>query len=272
MLMATAIAARTSTLPIAVAALLLPLYDPVRLAEEMSVLDIISGGRVSYIAAIGYRPEEYETYGVDFHKRGRIVEDKLKVLLKARTGQPFEHEGRRVYATPGPVTPGGPMLALGGGTLVAARRAGRLGLGFFAERGDPELRAAFEEAAREAGLEPGMCILSPVEAPSTIFVADDVDKAWDELGPYMMHDVLSYAAWNAGKTGTASLSFVSTAEELRAENGSHRILGVDEAVEFVRTGSPLPLHPLIGGLPPDIAWRYLRTVSDEVMPALAGAR
>ena len=33
-------------------------------------------------------------------------------------------------------------------------------------------------------------------------------------------------------------------------------------------GLPLPLHPLIGGLPPEVAWRYLRTVADEVMPAL----
>jgi hypothetical protein len=52
---------------------------------------------------------------------------------------------------------------------------------------------------------------------------------------------------------------VSTAEELRAENRSHRIVDVDEAVDLVRGGSLLQLHPLIGGLPPDIGWRYLET-------------
>src|SRR3954447_6118331 len=57
--LATAMAARTTTLPITVAVVLLPLYDPVRLAEEMAVLDIISRGRVMYVAAIGYRPIEY---------------------------------------------------------------------------------------------------------------------------------------------------------------------------------------------------------------------
>ena len=67
MMLASAMAARTTTLPITIAAIVLPLYDPVRLAEEMAVLDIISNGRVSYVAAIGYRPVEYEMHGVDFH-------------------------------------------------------------------------------------------------------------------------------------------------------------------------------------------------------------
>ena len=44
----------------------------------------------------------------------------------------------------------------------------------------------------------------------------------------------------------------------------------DEAVAMIRSGAPLPLHPLIGGLPPEIAWRYLETVVDDVMPAVSG--
>ena len=57
------IAARTSTVPIMVAALLVPLHDPVRLAEDMAVLDVISRGRVGYVAGLGYRPEEYSMFG-----------------------------------------------------------------------------------------------------------------------------------------------------------------------------------------------------------------
>jgi alkanesulfonate monooxygenase SsuD/methylene tetrahydromethanopterin reductase-like flavin-dependent oxidoreductase (luciferase family) len=269
MLLASAMAARTTTLPITIAVVLLPLYDPVRLAEEMVVLDIISRGRVSFVAAIGYRPVEYEMYGVDYHSRGRLAEEKLGVLLQAKTGEPFEYDGRRIHVTPAPVTPGGPVVAWGGGSTAAARRAGRHGLGFFAQKGDPALGVAYEEAARQAGHEPGMCILSSVDAPTTIFVAEDVDRAWEELGPYLMHDVLSYAEWNEGNADTASLSFVSTAEELRAENRSHRIFSVEEAIAFVRAGSPLALHPLIGGLPSEVAWRYLRTAVEQVMPAVA---
>jgi len=64
--LASAMAAHTTTLPIMIAVVLLPLYDAVRLAEEMTVLDNLSRGRLSYVAAIGYRPVEYEMYGVDF--------------------------------------------------------------------------------------------------------------------------------------------------------------------------------------------------------------
>ena len=261
LILASAMAARTTTLPITIAVVLLPLYDPIRLAEEMAVLDIISNGRVSYIAAIGYRPVEYEMYGVDFHTRGKLADDKLAWLLRAKTGEPFDHDGRHIHVTPTPVTPGGPMVAWGGGSVAAARRAGRFGIGFLAQGGGPELQDAYERAARDAGHEPSMCYVPPADTATTLFVAEDVDRAWDELGPYLMHDVLTYASWNEGNHDTASLSFVSTAEELRAENRSHRILGYDEAVEFVRAGQPLQLHPLIGGLPPDIAWRYLETAA-----------
>ena len=261
MTLASAMAARTRTLPITIAVIVLPLYEPVRLAEEMAVLDIISNGRVSYVAAIGYRPVEYEMHGVDFQRRGRIAEEKLELLLQARTGEPFEYEGRRIHVTPPPVTAGGPMVMWGGGSAAAARRAGRFGLGFLAQGGGPELKDEYEAAARAAGHEPVMCYVPSKDQASVVFVAEDVDRAWDELGPYLMHDVTAYAAWNAGNDHTVSLSFVSTAEELRAENGSHRILGVAEAADLVRAGSPLLLHPLIGGLPPEIGWRYLETAA-----------
>src|SRR5436190_6075021 len=123
LLLAGAMAARTTTLPIMVAVVILPLYDPVRLAEEMAVLDVMSAGRVSYVAAIGYRPVEYEMFGVDFHRRGRIADEKLDVLLRAKTGAPFEHDGRRIQVTPTPVSPGGPAVFWGGGSMAAARRA-----------------------------------------------------------------------------------------------------------------------------------------------------
>ena len=232
--LASAMAARTSTLPITVAVVLLPLYDPVRLAEEMVVLDLISGGRVSFVAGIGYRPDEYEMYGVDFHRRGRLAEEKLGVLLQAKTGEAFEHEGRRIHVTPPPITRGGPMVAWGGGSVAAARRAGRHGIGFLAQGGGPELVTEYEAAARAAGHEPGLCFVPPTDTPATVFVAEDVDRAWDELGPFLMHDVLSYAAWNEGNDTTASLSFARTADELRAERRSHLVLSVDEAIEAAR--------------------------------------
>ena len=267
LVLATAMAARTTTLPIMVAAVVLPLYRPVRLAEEMVVLDIISRGRVSYVAAIGYRPEEYEMHGVDFHRRGAIAEEHLRVLLRAKTGEPFDLDGQTIQVTPAPSTPGGPSVAWGGGSVAAARRAGRFGLDFFAQSGDESLRSAYEEEAEAHGHRPGWCMLPADDMTTAMFVADDLDRAWDELGPYLMHDVTSYADLNRDTGHNASLSFVSSVEELRAEDASHRIVTVEQAISLVRGGTPLQLHPLIGGLPPDIAWRYLRTVVDEVLPA-----
>jgi len=269
LILAAAMAARTTTLPIMVAAVVLPLYHPIRLAEEMVVIDILSQGRVSYVAAIGYRPEEYEMHGVDFHRRGAIAEENLGVLLRAKSGEPLEFDGREVRVTPPPFTPGGPMVAWGGGSVAAARRAGRHGIGFLAQRGDPTLEVAYREESEAHGYEPGMCLLPEDNSTTALFVAEDVDLAWEELGPYLMHDVTMYAALNEGAPHSASLSTATTAEELRSENASHRIVTVDEAVALIRAGTPLQLHPLIGGLPPEIAWRYLRTVVDRVMPALS---
>jgi len=251
-----------------VLAVVLPLYEPVRLAEEMVVLDIISNGRVSYVCAVGYREDEYDMFGVDLRRRGRVADEWLSVLFRATTGEPFDHDGRTIRVTPMPVSDGGPSVSWGGGSDAAARRAGRNGLGFFAQTDDESLRRAFEDAARGAGHRPGPCYLPPRDLPTCLFVADDVDRAWEELGPFLMHDAHSYAAMNPGDSATASLSFAGSVGELRAEGRSHRIVGVDEAISLVRSGLPLPLHPLVGGLPPDVAWRYLRTVTDVVMPAL----
>ncbi len=266
MILATALATRTTTLPITVAVVVLPLYQPIRLAEDMAVLDIISRGRVNYVAAIGYVPEEYEQHGVEFRRRGRIADEALTLLLKAKTGKSFEHEGRRIHVTPQPFTPGGPHIAWGGGSAPAAARAGRHGLDFLAQGGDPSLVDVYEDAARSSGHVPGACMIPPLDLATTVFVADDVDRAWDELGDHMLHDVTSYARINVGNTHTASISRAETVEELRTEDRTHRIITVEEAVNMIRSGMPLQLQPLIGGVPPEVAWPYLRIVTDVVMP------
>ena len=240
LVLATAMAARTRTLAITTAALILPLYDPIRLAEDMVVLDIISGGRVSYILAIGYRPEEYEHHGADFANRGRLVEEQLALLLRAKTGEPFEHEGRRIHVTPAPVTPGGPAVMWGGGSPAAAKRAGRFGLGFLAQGGGADLEQVYVDASRAAGHEPGFCMIPPTDKATTVFVADDLDGAWAELGPHLLHDVQAYSAINPGNTHTASLSTATSVEELRAEDRTHRIVTVDEALGMIRAGEVAP--------------------------------
>jgi alkanesulfonate monooxygenase SsuD/methylene tetrahydromethanopterin reductase-like flavin-dependent oxidoreductase (luciferase family) len=259
-------AARTNQIFISIAAALMAFYDPIRLAEDMAVLDIISNGRLSYTLGLGYRPEEFEMYGIDWKRRGAVVEEKLQLLLKAKTGEPFEHEGRRIHVTPPPITPGGPMVMWGGGSIAAAKRAGRYGLGFFAQSDLAGMQEAYEESCREHGHEPGMTQLPPPDAATTVFVADDVDKAWAEIGEYILHDVKMYGDWNPNAEHTASISHAETVDELRATSPAHKIYSTDEAVEIVRNGGMLMLMPLCGGIPPEIAWPYVEHVANVVLP------
>jgi alkanesulfonate monooxygenase SsuD/methylene tetrahydromethanopterin reductase-like flavin-dependent oxidoreductase (luciferase family) len=240
----------------------------VRLAEDMAVLDIISKGRASYILALGYRPEEFEHFDVDIHKRGRIVDEKIGLLRALLAGE-VDLDGRHIHVTPPPQTVGGPMLMWGGGTVAAARRAGRYGLGMLGNANVPGMREAYEAACREHGHQPGAVFLPDRDTPSVCFVAEDVDTAWDELGPYLLHDAQSYAEWNPDNDTSAGISHVDTAEELRTLSRSHRIYSVPEAVERVRAGEAINLSPLCGGLPPEVAWPYLKRVGEVVMSEAA---
>ncbi len=268
--LAAAMAARTSSTFFLVTAAILPLYDPVRLAEEIALVDHISGGRVGWVLGLGYRPEEYAMLGVDFARRGRIADEHLAALLDALAGHDLSPHGR-----PGSVTPTaapGLQLFWGGGSRPAARRAARFGLGLFAQTDVDGLAEAYAEECEAAGVEPMPCMLPSPGQPLTVFVADDVDRAWDEVGPAMLRDVVEYASWNSGSTDrNASMSGSRTVDELRAEEASHRIVSVEGALEILET-DPLMLHPLCGGLDPEVAWTYLRRVGDEVAPALAARR
>jgi alkanesulfonate monooxygenase SsuD/methylene tetrahydromethanopterin reductase-like flavin-dependent oxidoreductase (luciferase family) len=260
--MAAAIAGRTSSLSIVVGALLVALYEPVKLAEDMAVVDLISRGRVSYVVGIGYRDEEFAAFGVDRRRRAPLVEERIGLLRRMWEGRPVVVEGRTARVTPLPFTPGGPPLAYGGGTEVAARRAGRLGLAFLAEKGDPALEVAYRAAADEAGVPPVGCILPPADLPLTVFVADDPERAWAEIGDYLFADAEGYAAWNADRSGIASVSGARTVEALQAERGAYQIITPDRARALVDRGAPLALQPLVGGLPPDIAWPYLEAAAE----------
>jgi len=88
LILAAAIAGRTRRANILVAALLLPLHDPLRVAEDIAVLDLVSGGRVDVIYGAGYREEEFDMFGIDIRRRGELMESGLRTLESAWTGEP----------------------------------------------------------------------------------------------------------------------------------------------------------------------------------------
>ncbi|HTY17133.1 MAG TPA: LLM class flavin-dependent oxidoreductase [Myxococcota bacterium] len=269
LVLAAAIAGRTRRLPIQVAALLLPLHDPIELAEQMAVLDLTSAGRVSYVLALGYRPEEYAMFGRDLGARGRRMDACLTALRRAFSGEPFEFEGRPVRVLPRPATPGGPLLFLGGGSPAAVRRAARFGLGMITQGGDASLAALYRAECERHGTKPGFFLDPPADAVTSAFVADDLDAAWQRLGPHILHDARMYASWLAAGAAV-SRSDARSVEELRAAGRPYRIFTPDEAIAWVRARGPLLLQPLCGGIPPDVAWEHLELLAQRVLPALRG--
>lgn len=261
---AGAVFGATRNIAVTVSAVIGPLHDPLRLAEEIAVLDLLSGGRLVTVAGIGYRPEEYGLFGVDWKRRGRLQDELLETLLKAWSGEEFTYRGRPVRLTPRPYTDPHPLLLVGGSSRAAARRAARLGLPFFPSAHLPELEAYYKEKLAEYGTE-GWTMMPAAETP-LLHLSEDPDRAWSRYGRHFLHEARTYASWQSGDITSAVKSTAATVDELRAE-GVYRILTPDECV--TQGLDSLVLHPLAGGMPVEEGWRSLRLFAERVIPALA---
>ncbi|MCB0996689.1 MAG: LLM class flavin-dependent oxidoreductase [Acidimicrobiales bacterium] len=260
------ILARTQNLGVIVSALLVPLHDPVRIAEDIAVIDLASGGRLTVIAGIGYRPAEYHLHRKDWAERGRIMDECIDTMLKAWTGEPFDYHGEQVVVRPRPLTQPHPPFMLGGTSKVAARRAARFGLPLFPAAHMPELEAYYYEQCAEHGTE-GFCMM-PGEETVMLHVAEDPDEAWARLGHHFFHEANTYASWQTPDIKSAVHSHASTPEELRAE-GIYQVLTPAECVARAKEQGELAafnLHPLVGGMPIDEGWKCLQLMVDDVLP------
>ncbi|NUQ89661.1 MAG: LLM class flavin-dependent oxidoreductase, partial [Glycomyces artemisiae] len=253
----------TKRLAVTVSAIIGPLHDPLRLAEEIAVLDLLSGGRLVTVAGIGYRPEEYAQFDVDWKRRGKLQDELLETLLKAWTGEEFEYRGRTVRVTPRPYTDPHPLLLVGGSSKAAARRAARLGLPFFPSAHLPELEAYYKERLVEYGTE-GWTMMPAAETP-LLHIAEDPDRTWSEHGHHFLHEARTYASWQSGEIRSAVKSAATTVDELRAE-GVYRIVTPQECVALGFDN--YVLHPLSGGMPVEEGWRSLRLFCERVLPEL----
>ena len=153
--MAAAVAASTSRVRIALAALITPLRNPVVLAKDLATLDRLSAGRLVVQPTVSWARDEYEAVGVAFESRGRILDDGLAAMKMLWREAPASYEGEyfsfdTVYSKPSPVDPGGPALWFGGQSVhpPLLRRLVAHGSGFH-PFGSPS-RADLE--ALEAGL------------------------------------------------------------------------------------------------------------------------
>jgi alkanesulfonate monooxygenase SsuD/methylene tetrahydromethanopterin reductase-like flavin-dependent oxidoreductase (luciferase family) len=265
--LAAAILGRTERIKLNVAAALLPLHDPIRIAEQIAAIDLIAPGRFSLVAGAGYRHEEFEMADVRRGDRGKLLEEYIQVLRSAWTGEPFEWRGRRIVVTPKPATPGGPRLVLGGSVAAAARRAARLHLPMFAGVDDPEVRQEYSDACLREGYSDGSYAASG--GPAFVMVSDDVEATWAEVGPHALFDASTYDAWQDKEhTSSFRIHDASAVEDIR-NSGVYRVLTPSECITFARENRGLTLHPLMGGIHPDTAWRSLELFEHEVLPALS---
>lgn len=264
--MAAAVAARTERISIQVAAMVAAFHDPLRLAEDAAVVDLISGGRLELVIANGYVADEFAMFGVPMGERVARTTEAIEVLRQAWTGEPFEFRGRTVHVTPTPARPRGPKLALGGSSDAAARRAARLGVSF-----RPSTNAVWETYRAErialGGSDPGGFVGGDTTAT---FLAADADAGWDAIAPYALHEANAYGAWAAAAGADTGYREVADADELRA-TGQYKVLTPEQLVAQLQEQGEWAFalfHPLMGGIPPELGWQSLQLLEHEVLPQL----
>ena len=263
--LAAAIAGRTRRLQINIAAVLVPLHDPVRLAEQLAVVQLVSGGRLSLVAGMGYRDEEFTMAGVERRQRGRLLDEYVHVLRQAWTGEPFEWRGRTVRVTPAPPSP--PMVLIGGSTEKAARRAARLQAGFFPAIADAALAAAYEEECARFGFT-GFVVMPG--GPGFVHVTEDPERDWGRIAPHALYDAQTYAAWQPAGQRSQVHEAATTLDELK-RSGVYRVVTPDECVALAEEYGRVLLHPLMGGLSPALGWASLELFERAVLPRLRKA-
>jgi alkanesulfonate monooxygenase SsuD/methylene tetrahydromethanopterin reductase-like flavin-dependent oxidoreductase (luciferase family) len=261
--MAAAVAARTERVLLRVGVMLLPLYDPIRAAEDLAVLDIISKGRLRIIVGAGYREEEYSQFGLSMRNRPSLMERGIDVLKKAWTGEPFEFEGRTVRILPRPVQQPRPAISLGGSSKAAAERAARIADGF-----DPvstELHDHYRKTLAELGKPVPPPMLRRVTYPF-LYITHNPDAAWEKIVPHALHETNDYGRWLRGSE-YGSFKEISDPDELR-KNEQYRVVTPAQCIEIAEREGTLSFKPLMGGLDPAFAWESLHLFEKEVLPAL----
>ncbi len=262
--MLAAMAVRTERVRFNIAALIAPFYDPLRVAEDLIVLDLLSQGRVDLIVAGGYVHEEFALFDVPMNERGKRVTETVAVLRAAFSGEPFEYRGRTVHVTPAPFRTGGPSISLGGSSKPAAERAARIADGFIPTT--PEVWTFYRDEVQKLGRpDPGPC---PIGPNVVVALATDPEEGWERMAPFFLHETNAYGIWQAQDGIASPYHSVADVDVLRA-TGQYRVVTPEQFVEEMRA-SPFPFaffHPMCGGMPIDLAWSSLRLFEHEVLPA-----
>jgi alkanesulfonate monooxygenase SsuD/methylene tetrahydromethanopterin reductase-like flavin-dependent oxidoreductase (luciferase family) len=259
--------------------ILLPLHHPVRVAEDVITLDLVSKGRVTLGVGIGYQPADFGAFSVPMEHRMTRFEESVEIVRLCWAGEPFSYHGRHytlenVQIRPRPFQRPGPPLWIGASVPAAARRAGRVADGFV---GTPStsldnatrLADVYTHAAREAGREPEVVQMRDAWVANTRAEADAV------YGPHVMTAYRYY--WENRLSEFRSMP-AGTPFTLDALAPDRLVLGDPETCvrEFQRwhkaTGAGTFLlrlrHAHSGGPPHDRIMAAIKLFGDRVLPYL----
>ena len=264
MVVGGAVAALTQRVRIRIASLVAPLHNPVRLAEDLATLDILSNGRVEPCLSGGYVGYEFEAMGTSLANRKNYMDSIVPFLHKAWTGEPFEWQGRTVRVTPRPVQRPGPPIWMGGASKVAARRAARYADVFLPAHANllPTYYEELEKLGREKPKSRGRTLM--------VWLAEDPKKFWSEFGPSALHENNAYGKWYSDWNAWNGYVTEQNTETLR-ETGRYPVVTPDQLVQQIdELGGDcnVMFHPMAGGFDPDLAWQSLQLVETHVIPAL----
>jgi probable F420-dependent oxidoreductase len=272
---AAAIAARTKRIRIASGVLLMPFHNPVRLAEDIAVVDIISGGRLELGVGVGFKQEEFEGFGVPFKERGARTNQSLEIIRRALAGETVTFKSeffdfKNVKVTPQPIQKPHPPIWLGGFTPPALRRAARYGDGFTVPGATREVYDQYVAELKKVN--------RPTEnirfasAVWCLIVSKDPEKTFAEAADHIIYQANNYSAWLSA-AGLSPLSeHLRDREQLR-QSGLLQVVDPDTAIKLIRDfANNVPIThfyswTLPPGLPPRWAQTHLELFASKVIPA-----
>lgn len=280
---AAAIAARTKKVRIGTGVLLMPLHDPVRIAEDAAVVDIISGGRLILGLGLGYRPEEFAGFGRTLKERKGRMEESIEILNKSWTDEPFSHKGKyyrieNINVTPKPVQRPIPIW-IGAFTEPAIRRAARIGAPLFVPAIGviPIVKSLFDlhsSLLREYGRNP-----EDFEKPLVreTYISDQKgDKIWEKIKENVTYTAKGYASWGSMVDRDGNLLSDPNDPILYDLAREQSIIGTpEECIEtIIRYKNELPVDNLIcrfkfPGISHEDAMRSMRLFTEKVLPAVS---
>jgi alkanesulfonate monooxygenase SsuD/methylene tetrahydromethanopterin reductase-like flavin-dependent oxidoreductase (luciferase family) len=261
------VAARTKKCQLTIGAVILPFHDPVKVAEQISVLDIMSNGRLRVVIGAGYVAQEFAAFEVSLKDRAKLLDKGIDIILRALNGERFEVDGRPIFVRPLPLQKPEDIVIVGGGVEASARRAARFNLGFSPIKRD--LLAVYDVECRKLGREPKEKTAPGVVDIISYHISNDPDATWSKIEPHALHAVNAYIKLASQDGDTSSMYQRLSAADLRAMG----LIAVVTPDEFVKRAEHTPdysgmsICPLLGGLSPEIGWETLHHLK-TLMPRI----